>query len=346
MGTITIRERRFGGSTPRTMKLSLILTLALSLGLVGCGGKSSGEGEAGGKSLKFLVITKSNNSPYWLAINRGAEDAAKKIGNIKIVAQAPAQQTDLAGQIQMFNNGVSSGVDGILLAAQQAEPLSSVVKSARDKGYPVVTVDAGVIPNTANSSIATDNVATSAELARKALDVVNTSTGSYAIITMDTTSQTGRTRIQGFEQEMKKHSGYKELPIQIANDDIGKARAATANLLQSHPDLNVIYANDNLGAVGAAQAVKASGRADSIALVAFDVDAGALDYLKAGTLDVTAVQQPYTMGYEGVLRLIKIIRKEQVPKSTGTKVFFLTPTNVGSPDAKQAISEYISGYNG
>src|SRR5487761_1125426 len=45
----------------------------------------------------FELITKSNASPYWLAVKAGADAAAKKLGDT-VSFEAPASGTDLSTQ--------------------------------------------------------------------------------------------------------------------------------------------------------------------------------------------------------------------------------------------------------
>ncbi|HEX7390636.1 MAG TPA: substrate-binding domain-containing protein, partial [Acidiphilium sp.] len=74
------------------------------------------------KHYQFELITKSNASPYWLAVRDGADAAAKKFG-VTVNFEAPASGLDLAGQIAMVNNAVTAGTDGIILAAQNPQAL-------------------------------------------------------------------------------------------------------------------------------------------------------------------------------------------------------------------------------
>lgn len=325
----------------RFIFVSLVLILASQITQAAAINK---EQHSSGKVYHFYVITKSNSSPYWLAVNAGAEAAAHKLGNVKITAEAPPGQTDLAQQISMVNNAVTSGADGILLAAQQAKPLSRPVADAEQKGVPVVTVDSGVSPNTADSYIATDNVAAAAALADVGAKA-NHGAGAYAIVTMDLTSVTGRSRFKGFRAEMKsKFPAYKYKGVQIAHDNVGKGRSQAAAYLESDPDINLIYGEDDLAAVSIAQAVKAAGKEKSVFVAGFDVDAGALALIKEHAIDASIVQMPYKMGYQGVLRLVAIKNGKSVPKSTPTAFFILTPQNVRTTKAITAIRQYIPNY--
>lgn len=302
----------------------------------------SGGGE--NASYNFVVITKSNSSPYWLAVNAGAEAAAKELGNVTISTQAPPGQTDLAAQISMFNNAVTSRADGILLAAQQAKPLSRPVKKAVEKGIPVVTVDSGVTPNTANSYIATDNKQAAAELANYAAEAVG-GKGKYAVITMDLTSITGSHRFEGFKGKMEdEYPDIEYLGVQIANDDAGRGRSQAAAYIASNPELNLLYGTNDWSAVSVGQAVAAAEKKDEIFVAGFDVSAGALTLIKEGSIDASIVQMPYKMGYDGVMRLVDIHNNIEVPKFTPTEVFVLTPDNVSTQEAVTAIQQYMPDY--
>jgi protein TorT len=81
--------------------------------------------------------------PYWLAINYGVVEEAKRMG-AKVTMQNANGYANLPAQINQLNNCVARGSDAVLLAAVSAEGLNAQVKQAIDKGIPVIDLGNGI----------------------------------------------------------------------------------------------------------------------------------------------------------------------------------------------------------
>jgi len=294
------------------------------------------------KRYRFELITKSNASPYWLAVKEGADAAAKKYG-VSVQFEAPASGTDLSAQIGMVNNAVTSGVDGIVLAAQNPSALLSPVKSAMSAKIPVVTVDSGLTPNIADSFLATDNVGAAAALGKYAATHLMNQKGQYGIIDFNHTASTGIERPQGFEEGMKQFAGIKmDGKVQYSQNSISTGESLANNMLVQYPNVGVIFGANDRSALGPAEAIASSN--SKVKVVGFDADLGEIKYIKNGTIAASVLQSPYDMGYYGVVELIDIHEGKSVPKEVNTGYFLLTPANIGSSQATKAIQQYAPSY--
>ena len=66
--------------------------------------------------------------------------------------------------------------------------------------------------------------------------------------------------------------------------------------------------------------------------------------MEKGIIDAAALQNPYTMGYEGVVSIMKLLNGETVEKQVDTGVFILTPENMKTEEAVKAIQQYLPDY--
>lgn len=294
------------------------------------------------KAYRFELITKSNASPYWLAVKQGADAAAKKYG-VHVAFEAPASGLDLPAQIGMVNNAVTAGVDGIILAAQNPKALLGPVKSALAHHVPVVTVDSGLDPNISHCFLATSNVGAAASLARYAATHLMDSAGEYAIVDFNHTSSTGIERPEGFEQGMEGFPKIKRMgPVLYSENSISKGISLASNLLTEYPDLKVIFGANDRAALGPATAVKNA--KSKVVVVGFDADLGEIPFVHEGIIQASILQSPYDMGYYGVVGLLDVIQGKSVPKLVDTPFFMLTPKNIGSEEATAAIRQYAPDY--
>ena len=296
------------------------------------------------KNYTFELITKSNASPYWLAVKEGADAAAKKYG-VTVKFEAPASGTDLSSQIGMVNNAVTAGVDGIILAAQNPSALLQPVRSAMSAKIPVVTVDSGLTPNISDSFLATDNVAAADALAKYAANNLMGDKGKYGIIDFNHTASTGIERPQGFEKGMKGFSGISMAgKVQYSQNSISTGESLANNMLVQYPNVNVIFGANDRSALGPAEAIAASN--SKVKIVGFDADLGEIKYIKDGIIQASILQSPYDMGYYGVTELIDLHQGKKIPKLVNTGYFVLTPKNLASAKATKAIQQYAPSYKG
>lgn len=306
--------------------------------------KASTSSSSTSKHYTFELITKSNASPYWLAVKAGADAAAAKEG-VTVNFEAPASGTDLATQIGMVNNAVTTHVDGIILAAQTPTGLLSPVQHAISSGIPVVTVDSGVSPNVSNSFLATSNVQAAAALARYTGKLAG-GKGQYAIIDFNEISSTGIARPKGFRQGMASFPSFTFVGQKISNNSIATGRAEAAGLLASHPGITLIFGANDRAAIGAAEAVQAAHLVGKVIVAGFDADLGEVNLIKQGVISASVLQYPYQMGYQAVLELMKIKAGASVPKRVDTPYTIATKQNISSPAVIKAIKQYIPTYNG
>lgn len=296
------------------------------------------------KHYTFELITKSNASPYWLAVREGAFAAAKKYG-VKVRFEAPASGTDLSAQIGMVNNAVTAGVAGIILAAQNPKALLQPVRSAMSSNIPVVTVDSGLSPNISDSFLATNNIAAAAAVAKYAATHLMNKKGEYGIVDFNHTASTGILRPEGFEKGMKAFPNIKMVgKVQYSQNNISKGESLANNMLVQYPKMKVIFGANDRSALGPAEAVAGSG--SSVKIVGFDADLGEIKYIKNGTIEASILQSPYDMGYYGVVELLDIHQGTKVPKRVNTGFFLLTPKNLASAKATKAIQQYAPSYKG
>ena len=84
---------------------------------------------------------------------------AKELGDVKCTYIGPTEY-DEAKQVQLAQDMITRGVDGLGISAGNPKAMARILKMANDKGIPVVTFDTDVLPEDANlraTYIGTDN---------------------------------------------------------------------------------------------------------------------------------------------------------------------------------------------
>lgn len=298
----------------------------------------SGKGGESGKKLRIAVIPKGTANSFWLGVKAGADDAAKKMGNIEIIWQGPATENDVTQQVDVVQTQVSNKVDGIVLAAVDSEALTQPVTAAKAANIPTVTVDSGLLKGKDDSVcyIATDNVKGGQLAADKLADAIGKK-GNVGILIFKKGSASNDERESGFLEAMKKYPGIKVVS-NLEGGDPTKAVDRTNDMLTANKDLAGIFAANQPNGEGAAQVLKQKKLEGKVKLVAFDSSEDEIKGLQEGTIQALIVQNPYQMGYQGVETVVKAIKKETIDKKLqDSGVMVVTKDNLNTPDVQKLL---------
>ncbi|MCL2248987.1 MAG: substrate-binding domain-containing protein [Oscillospiraceae bacterium] len=242
-------------------KKSKILVLLMALVVVIAACAPAGNGDAGttdGGDLTFAIVTKSAGNPFMERMASGFETASGRMGAASIV-QHPSLITAEA-QIEVINALIAQEVDGIAVAANDAQALAAVLQTARDAGIAVVTLDS----DTAGSQMFV-NQAGVREVAQVLVDSVYDMTGGsgqFAVLSATALATNQNAWIAAMGDIISEDARYANLEwvATVFGDDEWQASTdETSSLLASFPDLEVIVAPTTVGILAAAQYVQLVG---------------------------------------------------------------------------------------
>lgn len=327
------------------------LTGLLGMSLWGCpkenapeAGKEPGKTDAtppatsAGKQYKIAVIPKGTANSFWLGVKAGADDAAKELKQPEPIWQGPATENDATQQVDVVQTQVNNKVDGIVLAAVDAEALAQPVKDAALKKIPTVTVDSGLATDKDSSIayIATDNVK-GGELAGEKLAELIGKKGEVGVLLFKKGSASNDQRESGFLAAIKKYPDIKVVFSQEAGDPT-KAVDQTNNMLTANKNIVGIFAANQPNGEGCASALKQKKLGGKVKVVAFDGSADEVSALKDGTIQALIVQDPYQMGYKGYKVLVDALNgKSPAEKTVDSGVKVVTSENLNTPEVQKLL---------
>ena len=107
---------------------------------------ASDTGLSGTRSKKYrvIVIPKGTTHEFWMTLHAGAKQAAKELGNVEVIWQGPQKEDDRVFQINLVQNAVAAGVDGIVIAPLDSRALVEPIEAAIAKGIPVLIFDSAL----------------------------------------------------------------------------------------------------------------------------------------------------------------------------------------------------------
>ena len=125
--------------------------------------------------------------------------------------------------------------------------------------------------------------------------------------------ETGDSRLRGFRDALQKHPGMTIVASQPANWERDQGFTVFQNMLQAHPDIDALFAANDLMALGAVEAIAAAGRSGRIRVVGFDALDDARSAIEGGRMEASMAQSPRDMGRLAVEGAARLLKSESVP---------------------------------
>lgn len=303
--------------------LAVLMTALLAVGVAGCGGVAiDGEGgsaDSGEKSGAVGLSVSTLNNPFFVSLSEGAKAAAKDAGVELIVVDAG---DDAAKQTNDIEDLISKNVSVLIVNPVDSDAVAPAVKDAIAKGIKVVSVDRVVNGVDVDCQIASDNVA-GAEMATDYLvELIGEGAKAAELQGVPGASAT-IDRGEGFHKVAD--AKLDVAASQTANFNRAEGMTVMENILQSSGDILGVFAHNDEMALGALEAIAASGK--DIKVVGFDATDDAVAAVKDGKMAATVAQQPDKMGATAVDVAVKLINGETVEKSIPVEVTLVTKDN-------------------
>lgn len=303
-------------------RLAFIPSLAL-LTLVSCGTPPR-PGATPAKPRVALVL-KTLNSPFFIDMQKGAQAAADQLG-LDLVVQAAEREVDVEKQMQIVENLIQTGVKVLLLTPSGSREIVPVLAKANAAGIPVIIVDTRIDAAAATAAsvktasfIGSDNYE-GGRVAGAELILVTKGRANVALLEGIPGHDTGDSRLRGFKDATRDTPGIKVVASQTANWERDQGFTVFQNMLQAHPEIDALFACNDMMALGAMEAIAAAGRTGKIRVIGFDAVDDARKAILAGTMIASVAQFPGDMGRLAVESASKLIKGEAVEQSQQVRI--------------------------
>ena len=313
----------FSTKLRKTLAVVASATL-LCTSLTACNRDSGGTdatGDGANKSITFALSTQANS--FMVQMREGAQKKADELG---LTINFQDASDDSATQANQLANAAATGAGAVIVNPTDSDAMASAVKQLTDAKIPVVAVDRAVNNAEVSSYIASDNVGGGKQAAKALSEAIN-GEGEILVLQGKTGSSASRERGQGFEEGLKDSPNIKVVAKQTAEFERVKGLDVTTNLLQAHPNVKAIFAENDEMALGAIEALGDKAGKDVI-VVGFDGVEDALKAIKEGTMYAAIAQQPADMAAQAVVEASKLLKGESATKEMQVDVVTVTKENV------------------
>lgn len=311
--------------------LLTILVITLVALLIGC---QRGPATLSGQPTVALVL-KTRNNPFFIDMQKGAEEVSGKLG-VNLIVQAAEREVDVEKQMQIIENLIQTKVSALCITPSGSKEVVPAIVKANQAGIPVIIVDTRVDPaalQAANGKITafvgSDNLA-GGRVAGDFIAQKLGGNGKVAVLEGIPGHETGDMRLKGFREVIASHAGMQIVSSQTANWERDQGFNVFQNMLQAHPEIQALFACSDLMALGAVEAIAAAGKTGKIIVVGFDAFSEARDAVNKGTMAATIAQSPSEMGRIAVENAVKVLKGESIKSDISLGVSLVTAQNAAS----------------
>jgi len=305
-------SRKVRGASSTLLAMMLVLT-ACSSGpaktqqpkAVGAGGP---EAKASCNDVKFnggkptvAYMPPATEFPYYIAIGEGIKAKAPGLGANTFML-APQSGSDIEGQMGMIQDVLTRDVDAIVLSTHDEQAAGPLVKQAIDSGIAVVIVNSDIadFPTPVNAVVGYKQRKGTHKIGEYALGLAKGQDMKIGVIE-GLPGYHSTERVGGFLDAIKGKSNMQVVQSLVGDWNVEGGNRAAQDMLQAHPEINMIFAANDYMAIGANKAAEALGRKDII-ILGNDGDTQAMEEIYSGDWEGTVMTHPFQMG-ETVLKV-------------------------------------------
>ena len=262
------------------------------------GGQPTNAPNLAGKEITIVDVPKLIGIGYFNATSKGIQDAAKELGNVKAKTDGPTE-AKIDEQIKFIDNYITSGVDGILFAANDPVAIAPVLKKALSKGIHVVGYDANSTPEAREWFV---NQAQFNGIAKAMMDSMAKEAGedaAFAIVTSTfTTPNQARWIAEMQAYAAKCHPKMHWLETVEAQEDNNLSFNQATTLINKHGDkLKGLFGMTSVATPASAEAVTKAGLCGKVAVVGLATPNAMKPYVHADCVKSAVLWNPIDLGY-------------------------------------------------
>jgi ribose transport system substrate-binding protein len=324
-----------------TVRSVLLVSLALlCVPVAGCGGDDEEPAGAAAEDTPTYGVVTAVQHPYYNRTEAAMDPTCEEIGCETIFAQP--RDCEAESEIQLIRDILTRGVEGLAVAACDAEGIQATVVEASNSGIPVVTFDADCCQDV--RAIAISNSDT--EIGRLHAEAIHEllPNGGKVIVTVGSlAAQNVRDRLKGFRDNVDPNIEI----LEVYEDETTPERAQqiARDARTKHPDIDLILDQAGLVAV-VAESLKQQGlKPGEIELVGINDFPEILDLMRDGYITATVMLSSGLQG-ELALRALDRLRNGENPSEDffGTGGVIINESNIDTYETEvEELNEQLRG---
>lgn len=266
-------------------------------------------GAAQAEPVRIALVAKALGIGFFEAANKGAQEAAKELGDVEIIYTGPTDTT-AEGQIEVINSLIAQKVDAIAISANDTDALVPTLKKAMQRGITVISWDSGVAPEGRQMQLNPSSPALIGNTIIKLAADHLPEGGEVAVLSATTTSTNQNTWIEEMNKVAGNYPNVKVVGTVYGDDLADKSYREAQGLMQTYPNLKAIIAPTSVGIVAAAQAVTDAGKIGQVNVTGLGLPSEMAGHVKSGASKSFAIWNPIDLGYSATMAAYHLAKRE------------------------------------
>lgn len=322
----------------RTLSVFAVLLAICIFALFGCkksvgtpednaeSSEEEGDAEEEESGYKFGFSAIDMENPYFITLESAIQEVLDD-EEYTLITKDP--ESDAKLQNEQIQEMIDEGIDAIFLCPVNWIEITDALQALQEAGVRIINVDTQVKEmDYVDAYIGSDNEDAGYICGEDLLE--RRPDGGKILILECPTQNSINDRITGFEKAISSAEvGYEIVDRADTNGEFQKALEITQEMLEKHPDVNVIMCGNDQIAVGATTAVNLAGMKD---VIIYGVDGSPdikKELVKPNTpIAGTAAQSPINMGKDAAKIGIAILEGEEFERETYEEIFMINSDNV------------------
>ena len=282
------------------------------------------------KAYRLGALISQLANPHFIGMAYGMEEEARALGARVTLLDAGGYQF-VDRQIAQMEDLIANKVDAILLVAVSGPGTVPVVEKAYAARIPVININVMTDSPHVAIRIRSDDKFLGRKEGELMAQVLGRK-GNVVMLKSAAGASPFELRSAGFKEYIRANTSIKILGEQNSVNTPDQGLKLMEDFMQTFPQIDGVMCAADFLAIGAAQAIRAAGKAGKIKIVTVDLQPDAEKMLREGLLTGAIVQTAQIMGRWGVRAAINVLSGRTVPPQLYTPYFVVTKQNVDQVD--------------
>jgi ribose transport system substrate-binding protein len=288
---------------------------------------------------KIAVIPQTEGVLVWEAAHVGAEEAVQR-RNAFVYWNAPTREDDVEAQISIIERITEEGFQGLVLAPDQALALVTPVRRVLSRAIPTVIISSPIaVPAGKNLFYILNDDEAGGRIAAQRVAGILRGSGRIAILGIDPDLAGIITRTRAFETFLAEN--YPRIRIvekRLGSFNVPHEHQVAQEIMNFHPDLDMIVAMMGSSIEGTLSAVKTSNPDHRVRVIGFNSYNWPL-FDDNPDLDSVIQEDTRSMGKKAVELILDKLDGKPVPARTTIPPTVISRDNVDSAQVQEMWSQ-------
>ena len=286
---------------------------------------ANAEIENSGSQRLFVASFMTMHDPFFIALRDGIRKSVEAHGDQLLFLDGEhsreKQEKDVLTALKLNPAAI------FLIPATDVGSTDKILAAAHQQSVPVIDVDTDLnAPDLLLCQVLSDNVG-AGRMSCDELSRVNPN-AKIGVLSFSL-SKSCVDRVNGFTGEMAQYPGMKILATQDGHANKDGVRGVIQEFLTAHPDMDAIFAINDVSAIEAIAGIESAGLSGKITVLGVAGSREGAQAIEAGKLHSSCAQMPIEMGRVAVEKAYDHLAGKPVEKDVRVPVKLVTKANAG-----------------